>query len=111
MVKKYLLMFVRRFYNPELTYADALIKEWVDLLVKWIVDILFNGFIGYLALFGLTFLFPALGTVIFLGDKFWHFPFAVILIGITSWFFRESWRWIQQNKKVVPPNIKVYQGR
>ena len=111
MVKKYLLMFVRRFYNDKLDYADTLIKEWVDALVKWMIDILFNGFVGYLAFFGLTFIFQALDKIIFLGNKYWHFPFAVILIGITSWFFRESWRWVQQNKKVVPPNIKVYQGR
>ena len=111
MLKKYLLMFVRRFYQPELTYIDKLFKEWVDGMVRWWIDIIFNGFIGYLALFCLTYLFPVLRTKVSFGDNLWQLPFTIILIGIVLWFLRETWKWFQSNRKIVPPNIKVYQGR
>lgn len=100
-VKNTILMFVRRFYQPEITYADKLIKQWVDSFVRIFVDVVINGFIGYLFLFGLLYLFPYFSNKIFLGDRFWHFPFAVILIGIVTWFMRETWVWVQKNKKLV----------
>ena len=101
MLKKWLLMFVRRFYQADITYIDKLIKEWTDSLVRWLIDILFNGFVGYLALFGITYLFPYFSDKIFLGNTYWHLPFTIILIGIVSWFLREFYRWIQSNKKSI----------
>ena len=101
-VKIYILRFVKRFYdNPQLQYADQIIKQWVDSFVRILVEIILNGFVGYLAIFALTFIFPVLRTKIFLGDAFWHFPFVVILIGIVLWFVRETYKWFQSNKKTV----------
>ena len=101
MLKKWLLMFVRRFYQPEITYIDKLIKQWVDNSVKWFIDILVNGTLVYLVLFSLWFLFPALRRIIYLGDKFWHFPFVMILSGVSLWFFMELIKWYQTNKKIA----------
>ena len=100
-IKNGILLFVRRFYQPELTYADKLIKEWVNNSIKLFVDIFIHGFAIYLALFGLTFIFPKLNSFIYLGDKFWHFPFAIILIGIVYWVMSEIYLWIQKNKRIA----------
>lgn len=94
-------MFVRRFYQPDIQYADKLIKQWTDNLVRWFIDIAFNGFVGYLALFGLYYLFPELRVHINLFEAIWHLPFTILLIGIVLWFFRETWRWFQSNKKII----------
>ena len=99
-IKTLILKFIRRFYQPELTYTDKLIKQWVDNLIRWFIDILFNGFVGYLALFGLTYLFPALNNKIFLGDNLFYLPFTIVLIGIVSWF-------VFNFLKIIPPIIKI----
>ena len=101
MLKKWLLMFVRRFYQPDLTYTDKLIEKWVNSTVKWFIDLVVDGLFGYFALFGLYFLFPSLREYIFLGDEFWHFPFIIILIGIVSQFVMKSIHWYQTNKKIA----------
>ena len=100
-LKNTILLFVRRFYQPELTYADKLIKKWVDDSVTLFMKIFIHGFVIYFALFGLTFIFPVLRTKIFLGDRFWHFPFAIILIGIVYWVLTEIYLWVQKNKKIA----------
>jgi len=98
-IKNILLRFVRRFYDEKNAYVEPILKSWVDSLVKWLVEIIFNGFVGYLALFGLTYLFPYLQNKIFLGTSLWHLPFTIILIGIVLWFVRETYKWFQSNKK------------
>ena len=101
-IKYLILRFVKRFYdNPQLQYADQIVKQWVDNLVRIFVEIIFNGFIGYLALFGLIFLIPVLRTKVFLGDTFWHFPLVIIFIGTFLWFVRETYKWFQANKKTI----------
>ena len=96
-IKNGILLFARRFYDPKIPYADTLINEWVNSFVKWFMDILLNGFIGYLALFALTYLF---NVNIYLGDSLWQLPFTIILIGILSWF-------ITNLLKIIPPIFKI----
>ena len=97
-LKYLILLFVKRFYdNPQLQYADEIIKQWVDNFIRMFVNILYNGFIGYLALFGLTYLF---GWNIYLGDHLWQLPFTIILIGIVSWFLFNF-------LKIIPPIFKI----
>ena len=100
MLKKWLLMFARRFYQSDLQYVDKLIDKWVTNSIRWFIDLIIDGLFAYLALFGLYFLFPSLRAYIFLGDTFWHFPFAIILIGIVSQFFMKLIHWYQSNKKI-----------
>lgn len=97
--KSLLLRFVRRFYDSDVPYADVLIKNWVDSLVKHIIYILTNGFVLYIGLFALTFVFPKTQSFIFLGDKFWHFPFVVIFIGWIVWLFTIIYSYLRVNYK------------
>ena len=101
-IKILILRFVKRFYqNPQLQYPSQIIRQWNDNLVRLSVEILINGIIGYLALFGLIYLIPSLRNKIYLGNSFWHIPFAIILIGIVLWFIRETYKWVQSNKKTT----------
>ncbi len=94
-MKKVLLKFVRRFYNPNLTYADKLLEEWEKKSVRFIIDIIINGLVFYLVLIGLSTVFIGLSDKIYLGKTYWEIPLIIILLGVTIWFFEsvlKTWR-------------------
>ncbi len=99
MVKKLLLKFIRRFYNPELKYIDKLIEEWLKNLVQFIVWIVFHGIMAYLALSGLIFVIPALSHYFFLGSSYWHIPIVVFYLGIMFWFIEELYKFFRKKKR------------
>ena len=94
-----LVNFVRRYYNPKLDYAGTLIKDWNTSLVTFVIDVLYNGFVTYLALTGLLLIFPQTNQWIYLGDKFWHFPYIIILLGILTWFVKGTYKWFRVDYK------------
>ncbi len=94
-MKKLLLKFVRRFYDSNLTYADKLIEEWEKKSVRFIIDIIINGFVFYLVLVGLSTVFVRLSDKIYLGKEYWEVPLIILLLGIIIWFFEsvlKTWR-------------------
>jgi len=98
MVKKLLLKFVRKFYNPDLQYIDALIEDWQKKSVQFIVWIVFNGIVFYLFLFGLILIIPLLSNYIFLGSSYW-IPIIVLFLGIMLWFVEELYKFFRKKYK------------
>ncbi len=84
-LKLLLINFIRRYYNPDEKYASQVISQAEKNLVKFFVDIFFNGIILYLALTGLVFTFPRLTSWIYLGSEFWHIPGSMFFLGLIFW--------------------------
>ena len=92
-IKSLLLRFLRRFYYKDLTYTNKVTEQWVNSLVVWIVDLLANGFLTYMALIGIVLIFPA--VQINLGDKLWQRFIILVLSGLIVWYTRETYRWFR----------------
>ena len=98
--KNLLLIFIRRFYNPEITYIDTLIKDWNTRFIQFVVDVIINGLVLYITLVGLSIIFPVTSKYIYLGTSYWEFPIIVIYLGIIGWFFRGLYNWIKTIQKI-----------
>ena len=95
-MKKLLLKFVRRFFNPDLAYTDALTKQWVDGLVRLIVDIIFYGFVGWLFILSILSIFPI--NWINIGPGAWHL-LNIFQIGFILWFLKGTLNYLRRGKK------------
>ena len=98
-IQQLLLYFIRYFYQPDLPFIDKLIEQWLKSLIQQIVWVVFNGFIGYLTLSGLVFIFPGLDRLVFLGSKYWHIPIVIFYVGIIIWFFEALYKFIRKGYK------------
>ncbi len=89
-LKLLLINFIRRYYNPDEKYASQVITQAEKNLVKFFVDISFNGFVLYLALTGLVFTFPRLTSWIHLGSAYWHIPGVMLYLGLIFWTIEKT---------------------
>ena len=85
-LRKHFLNFVRYFYDPMLTYPEAIIKKWFKKSIPFLLTLFFTGLIFYLVLFGFAWIFPKFSPYIFLGDFFWQVPIIIFLLGLLRWF-------------------------
>ena len=99
-VKKLILSFVRRFYNPNLQYADSIINEWINGLVKFFIDIFVNGFMLYICFFSFLWIFPKLNNYINIGTEFWHFPITLVSFGLVSWLVVSTYHYFKIGYKM-----------
>ena len=97
MFKKLLFKFLKRFYNPNLTYINPEIKGFVDKAVPFTIDILINGFIGYFFLLGLILIFNVPG--INLGTEYWHIALIIPLLGVMQSFIAHWYKFFKGGKK------------
>jgi len=95
-MKKLLLKFLRRFYNPHLQYADIQIKEWQNAFVKFIVDLVFNGFMWWITALAIISIFGV--TWFNLGPGLWHI-LNIIQFGLISWFFKGTINYLRRKQK------------
>lgn len=84
-LKVLLVTFIRRYYNSTEKYADTVLYNAETNLIKFLVDILFNGFILYVALTSLIFIFPRLTSWIYLGTGYWQIPLSIFFLGWAYW--------------------------
>ena len=87
-MKKLLLRFVKRFYNPNLQYTDdidRLIESWKKYFVQTFLTIIFNGFFIWLVLMSFISLFHTRSP---LGPGFWHL-LNILELGLLAWFIKE----------------------
>jgi len=80
-MKKLLLKFLRRFYNPNLDYVETQIKKWQDQFVKFLVLIILNGMFGLLAIVSIVHLLKGVGP------GFWYI-LNIFEIGIVLMFIK-----------------------
>ena len=78
-MKKLLLRFLRRFYNPNLDYAETEIKKWQEQFVKFIILIILNGILGLLVIVSIIHLLKGVGP------GFWYI-LNIFEVGIIFWF-------------------------
>jgi len=97
-LKNSFLNFVRYFYDPKVTYTDTIIQKWIKVLIPFILDITATGFVFYLALSGLVFVFPKVSQYIFLGTVYWHIPIIILYLGLIRWFFEDLYNFIRRKK-------------
>ncbi len=80
-MRKLLLKFLRRFYNPNLAYVEIQIKKWQDEFVRAIVLLILNGIIVLLAIVSIIHLIRGVGP------GFWYI-INIFEIGITFYFIK-----------------------
>ncbi len=97
-LKYWLINFIRKYYNPKLTYIEPIIDGWVKSFVQRFILIIVNGFIFYLTLSGLVFVFPRTSPYIFIGTAYWHIPITILYLGIISWFFKGTYKMLRNIK-------------
>jgi len=94
-MKKLLLKFVRRFYDPNLAYVDRLIDEWVNKFVRFFIYVIFNGFMVWLVFVALKSLIPLNWPI--LGPGVWHL-LNILQLGLISWFLKGLIQFIRRKK-------------
>ena len=94
-MEKLLLKFIRRFYKPNLDYTDSLIKEWVNISVRFFIAILVNGITFWLVLLSLMSIFP---LTVNLGPGVWNI-LNIFQLGLILWFFKELYNFVRRKKK------------
>ena len=99
MPKNWLLTFIRTFYNPDLTYVDKVLDDFVKSLIRWVILIILNGFLTYLVISGLVFAVPYFSRVFFIGTTYWHVPVLIFYWGIISWFIQTAYQWFKLDYK------------
>ncbi len=98
-VKHWLLIFNRKFFDPNLQYTDKLIEQWTKSLVQLIISVILNGFVFYLALRSFTFIFPSISQYIYLGTRYWEIPIFIFFLGWLSWFIKGFYKWFRLDYK------------
>lgn len=91
-IKKYILRFIRRFYQPELDYIEKVVEKWINSFVIGIIDILLNGFVLWLSFIGILRIYSFFVHQDFrLTDIFYY---GVVLWSISHWyqFFRIGYK-------------------
>ena len=84
-LKYFLINFIRRYYNPDEKYANGILLQAENNLVKFLIDVFVNGFILYIALSGFVFTFPKTLSWIYLGSAYWHIPVSMFYLGLGYW--------------------------
>ncbi len=98
-LKNSFIDFVRYFYDPNIQYVSHLRTKWIKELVPFVLDIILSGFVFYLVLFGIVFVFPKISAFIFLGTTYWHIPMIIFFLGIILWFFENRYQYIRGGYK------------
>lgn len=98
-LKTSILSFYRRYYDPNATYFNVVIKKQFDRLLMFLIDVMFNGFLLYWGIYGLVWAFPKLSSFIFLGATYWHIPVTMFYLGLVSWLFTEYYTYIRTGYK------------
>jgi len=90
-IKPQLLKFIRYFYNDSLQYADQAIEKWFKAFVLFVIEIIGNGFVFWLVLLSLIYIFPISG--INLGPGAWHL-INILQLGLILWFIEGLYKYI-----------------
>lgn len=100
-INSWVLNFVRYFYDDKLMYTEHLAKKWIKSLIPLIIDIVLAGFVFYLFLSGIVFVFPKTSPYIFVGTTYWHIPIIIIYLGLIIWFFENRYEYLRRGYKNV----------
>ena len=88
-IKLFIVAFGRKYFNPDLKYADPLIKQWKQTFVHFLVFVLFNGIVFYISLTAIVYVFPSLSKYIFLGNNVFQVILAIFSLGMAAWFLKK----------------------
>ena len=80
-----LLNFTRKYYDADLTYSNKLTEQWKKSTVLFIIDVLANGFMGWLV--ALAFIALSGLSYPILGPGAWHI-LNIFEIGLIFWFIK-----------------------
>ena len=94
-LKNSLLRFVRYFYDEKAMYIDDFIEQWIKSFVRFILDILLNGFMFWLALVALISIFS---IKVSLGPGYWHF-LQIFQLGLIICFAEKTYKFIRGGYK------------
>ena len=94
-LKNSLLSFVRYFYDDKIGYIDNLIEQWIKSSVRFILDILLNGFMFWLVLIALISIFS---VKVDLGPGYWHL-LQIFQLGIIIVFFEKAYKFLRGEYK------------
>ena len=97
--KYWLLIFIRRFYNPNQAYIDDVLKTWLDNLVRFLIDVLFIGFANLLVLISLFWILQIFGIYLSVGKNILIIFSIIISLGIIIKFIKETYRWFRIDYK------------
>ena len=97
--KYWLLMFIRRFYNPDQAYINDVIRTWEDNLVRFIVDILVIGFMNFLVLISVFWILSIFGIYFSVGTNILVILFIIISLGLIIKFIKETYIWFRIDYK------------
>ncbi len=97
-LKYYILLFVRRFYNPNLQYADTIITKWINSFVTFFLDISLHGVVFYLTILSFIYIFPWSANYVHLGTRYW-IPVSIYALGLVYWFVTENYKWFRKGYK------------
>ena len=99
-LKKLLIDFTRRYYNPNATYANTILVDWEKKLVRFIVLILVNGFILFLSFYALLWVFPTISWI-YIGSSPFQYLLAVVYLGLISCFLTKVYWYARKGYKEV----------
>lgn len=88
-IKLFIVEFGRKYFNPDLKYADPLILQWKKSFMHLLVFVLFNGVAFYISLTAIVYVFPSLSKYIFLGHNFFQVILAIFSFGMAAWFLKK----------------------
>ena len=91
--------FLKHYYYPNLRYLHEIYRVWEINIVKFMVNLIFSGFITFICLKSILMIFPKLSSFIFLGSHLWQIPFIVLGLGLSETFVKDFYIWFRKEYK------------
>ena len=97
-LKNSFLNFVRYFFDDKVQYTEHLTTKWIKAFVPWFFTLILTGFVFYLFISGLVFVFPKLSNYIFTGTSYWHIPVIIFYLGLIRWYGEDLYNLMRGEK-------------